>query len=141
LVHIVVPPMGLRTPSAPWVLSLALPLGTLCSVQWLVASIHLCICQTLLEPLGGQLYQAPVSKHFLASAIVSGFNTVNGMDLQVGQSLDGLSFSFCSILCISFHGYFDPPSKKDQSIHILDFLLLELHMVCELYLGYSELLG
>jgi hypothetical protein len=35
LVHIVVPPMELQTPSATWVLSLAPPLGTLCSVQWL----------------------------------------------------------------------------------------------------------
>jgi hypothetical protein len=33
--HIVVLLMGLQTPSAPWVLSLATPLGTLCSVQWL----------------------------------------------------------------------------------------------------------
>jgi hypothetical protein len=33
------------------------------------------------------------------------------------------------------------PSSKDWSIHILVFLLLELHLVCELYLGYSELLG
>jgi hypothetical protein len=33
LVHIVVPPMGLQTPPAPWVLSLVLPLGTLWSVQ------------------------------------------------------------------------------------------------------------
>jgi hypothetical protein len=32
LVHIVVPPIGLQTPSAPWVLSLALPLGALCSI-------------------------------------------------------------------------------------------------------------
>jgi hypothetical protein len=32
LVHIVVPPRGLQTPSAPWVLSLAPSLGTLCSV-------------------------------------------------------------------------------------------------------------
>jgi hypothetical protein len=29
LVHIVVPPMGMQTPSAPWVLSLAPPLETL----------------------------------------------------------------------------------------------------------------
>jgi hypothetical protein len=49
LVNIVVLPMGLRTPS---VLSVTPPLLTPCSVQ---------------------LYQAPVSKHFLASAIVSGF--------------------------------------------------------------------
>ena len=29
LVHIVVPPIGLQTPLAPWVLSLAPPLGAL----------------------------------------------------------------------------------------------------------------
>jgi hypothetical protein len=33
LVHIVVPPIGLQTLSAPWVLSLAPPLGALCSIQ------------------------------------------------------------------------------------------------------------
>ena len=33
LVCIVVPPMGLQTPSASWVLSLAPSLGTLCSIQ------------------------------------------------------------------------------------------------------------
>jgi hypothetical protein len=55
LVYIVVPPMGLQTPSAPWVLSLAPPLGTLCSVQWLAESIHLCIRQALVEPLRRQL--------------------------------------------------------------------------------------
>jgi hypothetical protein len=34
-----------------------------------------------------------------------------GMDLQVGQSLHGHSFSLSSILCLcnSFHGYFVPP--------------------------------
>ena len=32
LVHIVVSPIGLRTPSARWVLSLASPLGALCSI-------------------------------------------------------------------------------------------------------------
>jgi hypothetical protein len=35
-VVVVVPPMGLQTPSAPWILSLAPPLETLCSVQWMV---------------------------------------------------------------------------------------------------------
>jgi hypothetical protein len=35
--------MGLQTPSVPWVLSLALSLGTLCSVQWMAVSIHFCI--------------------------------------------------------------------------------------------------
>jgi hypothetical protein len=51
LVHIVVPPMGLQTPSAPWVLSLAPSLGTLWSIQWMAVSIHFCICQALAEPL------------------------------------------------------------------------------------------
>jgi hypothetical protein len=73
LVH-VVPPRGLQTPSAPWVLSLVPSLGTLCSVQWLAVSIHFCICQALAEPLRRQLYQAPVSKLLLASAIVPGFS-------------------------------------------------------------------
>jgi hypothetical protein len=73
LIHIVVPPMGLKTPSASWVLPLALSLGTLCSVHWLAESIHLCICQALAEPLRRQLCQAPVSKYLLASTIVSGF--------------------------------------------------------------------
>ena len=42
LVHNVVPPMGLKTSSAPWVLSLA-PSGslrTLCPVQWMAVNIH-----------------------------------------------------------------------------------------------------
>jgi hypothetical protein len=54
LVHIVVL-MGLKIPSAPWVFSLAFPLGTLCSVQCLGVSIHLCICQAQIEPLRRQL--------------------------------------------------------------------------------------
>jgi hypothetical protein len=32
LVHTVVLPIGLQTPSAPWVLSLALPMGAMCSI-------------------------------------------------------------------------------------------------------------
>jgi hypothetical protein len=56
LVHIVVPPRGLQTPSAPWVLSLASSLRILCSVQWMTVSLHLCICQELAEPLRRQLY-------------------------------------------------------------------------------------
>jgi hypothetical protein len=55
LVHIVAPPIGLQTPSAPWVLSLAPPLGTLCSVQWMALRIHPCICQALVDPLQRQL--------------------------------------------------------------------------------------
>ena len=64
LVHIVVPPIGLQTLSAPWVLSLAPSLGTLCSIQWMTVSIHFYICQALAEPSRKQLYKAPVSKIF-----------------------------------------------------------------------------
>jgi hypothetical protein len=69
----IVPPMGLQTPSAPWVLSLAPSLGTLCSVQWMAVSIHFFISLVLADPHKRQLYQAPLSKLLLASTLVSGF--------------------------------------------------------------------
>jgi hypothetical protein len=68
LVHIDVPPMGLQTSSAPWVLSLAPSLGTLCSVHWMTVSIHFCICQALADPHRRQLYQTSASSLLLASA-------------------------------------------------------------------------
>ena len=72
-----------------------------------------------------------------------GLVVVYGMDPQVGQFLDGHSFSLSFKLClyISFHGNFVPSFKKDGSIHTLAFLLLEFHVICKLYLGNSELLG
>jgi hypothetical protein len=91
LVHIAVLPMGLQTPSAPWVLSLAPSLGTRCSVQSMTVSIHFCICQTLAEPLRRQLYQGPVSRLFLASAIVSGFGGCL-WDGSAGGAVSGWSF-------------------------------------------------
>jgi hypothetical protein len=66
LVHIILPPVQLQSPSAPWVLSLAPSLGTLCSVQWMIVSINYCIYQALSETLRRQLYQAPISRLFLA---------------------------------------------------------------------------
>jgi len=66
--------MRLQNPSAPSILSLTPPMGTLFSIQWLTASNCPCICQVLADPLRRQLYQAPVSKHFLASAMLSGFD-------------------------------------------------------------------
>jgi hypothetical protein len=51
---------------------LAPSLGTLCSVQWWTKRIHLFLCQALAEHLRRQLYQVLVSKHLLASTIVSG---------------------------------------------------------------------
>ena len=53
-------------------------IGNSCSVLWLAASIHLCICQVLAESLRRQLYKAPVN--FLASTSLS-LITVYGMDL------------------------------------------------------------
>ena len=136
--------MGLQTSSAPWVLSLAPPFGTLCSVQWMAVSAHFCICQALAEPLRRQLYQAPVSKHMLSSSIVSGFGGCIWYGSPGGAvSRSSRSFSLCSTLslCNSFHEFFVPHSKKERSIHTLVFLLLEFHVFCKLYLGYSKFLG
>ena len=133
--------MELQIPSAPWILSLAPSFGTLCSVQWEAASIHLCICQALAGLSGdryNRLLSASTCSHpqkYLGRLIVY------GMDPQVGQSLNGHSFSLCSTFCLcnSFHGYFVPPPKKNRSIHTLVFLLLEFHVVCDLYLCFSGL--
>jgi hypothetical protein len=71
-----------------------------------------------------------------------GLVVVYGMDPQVGQSLDGPSFSLSSELCLinSFHGYFVPHSKKEGSSHTLVFLP-DFRLFCKLYLGYSTFLG
>ena len=108
-------------------------------VQWLAVNIHLCICQAVAEPLRRQLYDAPVSKHFLASTSVSGFAVCVWDGTPWWGSLWMVSAS--QFVSIFFHENFVSTSKKDQSTHTLVFILLELHVVCELYLGYSELLG
>jgi hypothetical protein len=56
-----------------------LPLGTLCSVQWLVGSIQLYICQVLAKHLRRQLYQASVKQ-----ALLSISNSVWVWDLYMG---------------------------------------------------------
>ena len=134
LVHIVVPPRWLQTPSASWVLSLASSLGTLCSVQWMAVNIHVSICQALAEPLRRQIYHALVNKLVLATAIVSGFGGCLWDGSPCGQSLDGHSFSLRSKLCNSSHEYFVPTSKMDGSIHTLILLLLEFHVFFKLYI-------
>ena len=78
-----------KAPSAPSVLPLTLPLGSLCSVQWL--AVIICIGQDPADPLRRLLYQAPVSKHFLASAIVSGFG-VFMWDGSPGWAVSGWPF-------------------------------------------------
>ena len=78
--------------------------------------------------------RASVSKHLLASTVVSGFGDCIWDGCWERQYLNGLSFNLCSTLCLCnpSYGYFVPPSKKGQSIHTLVLLLLELHVVCEL---------
>jgi hypothetical protein len=48
--------------------------------------------QSLAEPLRGQLYQAPVSKHFLTPAIVSGFGVCSRWDRSLGGAVSGWPF-------------------------------------------------
>jgi len=72
LVDIVVLPIGLQTPSTPTVVTLTSPLGSLRSVQCLAVYISISFGPALAEPLRCELYQAPLCKHFLASAILSG---------------------------------------------------------------------
>jgi hypothetical protein len=143
LVDIVVLPMGLQTPSTPSVLSLTPLLGTLHSVQCLAVSIRLCICKALVGPLRRQPYQASFSKHFFASTITSGFGGCI-WDESPGGAVSG--WPFLQFLLYTLSPYlllwvFCFPSEKDWSTHPLVFLLLELHVVCELYLEYLELWG
>ena len=58
------------------------------SVHGLTASIHICICQALAEPLKIQLYQAPFSKHLLSSTIAFGFGD-SIWDGSVGGAVSG----------------------------------------------------
>ena len=84
LADIVVLSVGLQYPLTPYVLSLTPLLVTPRSVQWLMVSIHLCICKALAGPLRWQLYQAPFSMHLVVSTIVSGFG-----NCIWDESLDG----------------------------------------------------
>ena len=66
-----------------------------------------------------------------------------GVDPWIWQSLHGPSFHVSSKLCLcnSFHGRFVPNSQKGQSVHTLVFVLLDFHVFCKLYPGYSKFLG
>ena len=113
-VNTVAPFMGLQSPSAPSVPSPTLHRGTLCSVQWLPESTHLCICQALAERLGRQPYQASISKHFPASTVASGFGSYI-WDGSLGGTVSGWPFfTLCSILSLHICSceYFVQPSKK-----------------------------
>ena len=73
---------------------------------------------------------------------MSGFGDFYGMDSQVWQSQDDHSFGLCSTLslCNSFHGYFVPLLRRIEVSTFWSSTFLEFPVVCELYLGYSELL-
>ena len=102
-------------------------------------NIHFCICQTLEEPLRRQPYQAPVSKHFPASSIAFRFDD----SIRWIPRWGSLWLTFPSVSTPHFISIFPPLSilfplsKKHWSILTLVFLLLELHVICELYLGYN----
>ena len=98
LVHIVVPLMGLQTPSTPYVLPLAPSFG-----ESVLSSMDGCepsLLYSLAETLRRQLYQVPVSKTLLESPPVSGFGDLDGspggavsgrwVDLRVGPFLQSL---------------------------------------------------
>ena len=143
LVDIVVLPMGLQTPSTPSVHFLTPLLGTPFSVKWLAVSSHLCIWKSLARPFRRQPYQAPFSIHFLASTIVVGSGNCV-WDESPGGTVSGWPFLQSLLYTLSAYfltWVFFSPSKKDRSTHTLVLLLLELHVVCELYLGYFELWG
>jgi len=93
LVNIVVLPMGLQTSSVPSVFPLTHPFRFPCFVHCLAVCIYICIGQVLDQLLRGPLYQAHVSKCFLASPMVSGFGVCRWDGSLDGWSLDGLSFS------------------------------------------------
>jgi hypothetical protein len=116
LVHINVPPMGLQTLPAPWVLSLSFSLWNLCSVIWMTVSIHFYVFQELEDPSGDsyiRLLSASTCWHLPSGLVLV---MVYGMDPQVGMYLNGRSFSLRSEICLcnSFYGYFIPHSKKDS---------------------------
>jgi hypothetical protein len=57
----------------------------------MAVNIYFCICQALAEPLRRQLYHAPVSKLFLASKIMFGFDDFI-WDGFPGGAVSGWSF-------------------------------------------------
>jgi hypothetical protein len=126
---------GLQTPSSPSVLSPTPPLGTPCSVQCLAESIHLCVCQAMAESLRRQLYQAPVSKHFLASTIVSGFGDCMwdgspGGVWDVDMSNSSFVQNWAILGFLLFHEMF---SIHIRSVKNCVEILVWIHWICRLF--------
>jgi hypothetical protein len=100
LIHNVALPKGLQAPSALLILSLAPPLGTLCSVQWLAESIHLCICQAL-AAVSSSCQQALVGiNNSVWVCLRYMVYMVYGMDPQAKQFLDSLPFRLLNTLSL-----------------------------------------
>jgi len=96
---------GLQTPLAPSILSLTYLMGTLFSVEWLAASIHLCICHALASQetaMSGFCQHALLGIH---NIVWVGWLYVHGLDPRVGQVLNGHSFSLCSKLSLHISSY------------------------------------
>ena len=75
----------MQTSSFPANISLTPPFRILISVLQLNENINCCICYALVDPRRRQLFQAPVSMHFMASAILLGLVADYGLVLQMGQ--------------------------------------------------------
>jgi hypothetical protein len=139
LVHIDVPSMGLQSSSSPWVF-LAPSLRTLL----VLCPMDDCEHPLLYLPGTGRTSQEiaisdSCQQSLVGICLVSGFGLWDGSESEAVSGWSFLQALLC--LCNSFHGYFVPHSKKKQSIHTLVFILLEFHVFCKLYLGYSKFLG
>jgi hypothetical protein len=108
----------MQTPSAPWIFCLLPPLGTLCPVQRLAESIHLCICQTLID-LSGDSYIRILSESTSLHRQCLGLVTIGGMDPHVRQSLDGHSSVSASHFVSVPPSIIFVPHSKDQSFYTL----------------------
>jgi len=100
--------------------------------------ICLCICHALAVPLRRQLYQVPVYMHFLGSSILSRFGGCICVSCiptwgRLWMAVPSVSPSNFVSISIPMN-IFVPPFKRNWSIHTLVILLLELHVVCGLYL-------
>ena len=111
---------GIAIPFNSFSLCLALPLGSPGSVWWLAVSICICIGQVLVEPLREQPYQAPVSKCFLASAIVLRFGVCR-LDGSLGGAVSGLFLSPCSMFLFLLFLWIGIFSVKNFEMHVWPF--------------------
>jgi hypothetical protein len=68
----------------------------------LAASIHIYIGHALAKPLREELYQAPVSKHFLVLAIVSGFGVCR-WDGSLGGAVSAWPYLQFLLYSLSLH--------------------------------------